>query len=160
MRYLECFVPDLVSIVNLVCNHCNNQYMDFGDNMEDHVRYISSTKHTAAVIFFSLVCSNGEALPLFYLMVATTWNANGYINAMTLTIIPWMRKVARRNLVSSRMGAPPTQPTRCKPSSKKLTFGPSQCGIPRARTLTHWTTVCDGKWRVVCVRLSHRMSQS
>ena len=112
-RYLECFMPDLVSTIDPVCNRHNNQYV------EDHIRYISLTKHVAAVMFLGLVCSNGKALPPVLFDSDYRLIADGYINIMTLTIILWMGKVAgKKNLFSSRTGPPHSQ-QRCMPSSKK-----------------------------------------
>ena len=121
-RYLECFMPDLASMVDLVCNWHNDWYMDFGNNMEYHIRYISSTKHAGTMMFLGLVCSNREVSPLVLFDDGYWLNADKYIDIMTSTIIPWMRWLARRNLFSSRIGPPPKWPTRCRPSSKKIDF--------------------------------------
>ena len=95
-RYPECFAPDLVSMVDLVRNCYNNRYVDFGDNGEDHVWYIFLTKYVAAVMFLCLVCCKGEVLPPVLFDSGYQLNADRYINVMTLTIIPWMRKVAEK----------------------------------------------------------------
>ena len=92
MRYLECLVPDIVSIVDPVRNRCNDQYVDFGDNVEDQVRYISSMKHVPTVIFLGLMCSNGEVLPPILLESSYRLNTDEYIDIMISTIIPWDEK--------------------------------------------------------------------
>ena len=93
-KTFRCFAPDLVSMVDLVRNCCNNWYMDFGDNREDHVRYIFLTKYVVAVMFLCLVCCKGEVLPPVLFDSGYRLNTDRYIDVMTLTIIPWMRKVA------------------------------------------------------------------
>ena len=147
--------------VNLVRNCDNDQYLDFGDNMEDHITYISLTKHVGVVMFLGLVCSNEEISQPILFDSGYQLNIDGYIDVMTSTIIPWMRKVGGKKFVFQQDWAPAHIASKTQVFFKKpLTFGPSKCGLPRAQTLTPWTTVCGGKWRVVHVRLSHRMSKS
>ena len=93
-KYPKCFALNLVSTVNPIHNCCNDWYVDFGDNVENQIRYISSMKHVAAVMFLGLVCSNGKVLPLVLFDSNYRLNVDEYIDIMTLTIIPWMRKVA------------------------------------------------------------------
>ena len=119
-RYPECFAPDLVSTVEPVRNLRNDLYVEFGDNVQDHVRYISSTKHAAAEMLLDLVCSNGEVSPPVVFDGGFWLNADEYIDVMTSTIIPWMRKVAGKKFVFQKDGAPPTRPTRRRSSSKKI----------------------------------------
>ena len=57
------FSDEKTVMVNPVCNHCNNWYMEFDNNMEDHIRYIFLMKHALAVMFLGLVCSNGSLIP-------------------------------------------------------------------------------------------------
>ena len=118
-------------MVDSVRNHCNDWSVDFGDNVEDYVRYSSLTKDVAAVMFLGLVCSNGEVSSPILFDDGYQLNANGCINIMTSTIIPWIRKVVgKKKFVFQQDGA-----SACRPSSKKsLTFGPSQCSLPRAQT--------------------------
>ena len=107
-RYPECgYAPDLVSTLDPVRNRRNDRYVDFGDNVEDHVRYISSTKHAFAVMFLGLVCSNGEVSTPVLFDGGYRLNADGYIDVMTSTIIPWIWKVAgKKNFVFQQDGAP------------------------------------------------------
>ena len=124
-RYPKCFVLNLVSMVNLVHNCCNDQYMDFGNNMEDHVRYIFSTKHVAAVMFLSLVCSNGEVSPPILFDGGYWLNADRHINIMTSTIIPWMRKAAgKKKFVFQQDRAPAHMANKTQAFLKKIDFWP------------------------------------
>ena len=72
-----------------------------------------------------------------------------------------MRKVAgKKKFVFQQDEAPAHMANKMQVFLKKtLTFGPSQCGLPRAQTLTSWTTVCGGEWRVVHVRFSQNVEE-
>ena len=155
----DCFIffsDKKMFMVDPVRNHHNNLYMNFGNNMEHHVRYIFLMKHAATVMFLGLVCSNGEVSPPVLFDGSYQLDAKKYNDIMTLNIIPWMRKVAgKKKFVFQQNGAPTNMANKMQAFLKKtLTFGPSQCGLPRAQTLTPLTTVGGGKWRVVRVRLT------
>ena len=136
-RYPECFAPDLVSTVDPVRNRCNDWYVDFGDNVEDHVRYFSSTKHAAAVLFLALVCSNGEVSPPVLFDGGYRLNADGYIDVMTSTIIPWMRKVAgKKKFVFQQDGAPARAANKTQVFLKqKIDFWPKSMWPPQSPDL-------------------------
>ena len=136
MRYPECFAPDLVSMVDPVCNHCNDRYVDFCNNVEDHIRYIFLMKHVTRVMFLDLVCSNGEILPPILFDSGYQLNANGYINVMTLTIIPWMRKVAgKKKFVFQQDGASTHMANKQAFLKKKFDFWPKSMWPPQSLDL-------------------------
>ena len=136
-RYSECFVPDLVSTVDLVHSSRNNQYVDFGNNVEDQVRYISLTKHAAAVMFLSLVCSSRNVSSLILFDGSFRLNANRYIDIMTLTIIPWMRKVVgKKKFVFQQDRAPAHMTNKMQAFlEKKIDFWPKSMWPPQSLDL-------------------------
>ena len=120
------------STVNPVRNCRNNQYVDFDDNMKDHIRYISSTKHAFTVMFFGLVCSNGEVLPPILFDSGYQLNTNRYNGVLTLTIITWMRKVAGvKKFVFQQDGAPAHMANKTLAFLKKIDFWPLASPEPR-----------------------------
>ena len=137
MRYPECSTPNLVSTFDPVRNCCNDQYVEFGNNMEDHIRYISSMKHMATVMFLSLVCSNKELSPPILFDGGYWLNADRYINVMTSTIIPWMRKIAGKTKFVFQQDGALAQTANMTQAflEKKIDFWPKSMGPPQSPDL-------------------------
>ena len=162
-RYPQCFAPDLVSTVDPVRNRRNDRYVDFGDNVEDHVRYISSTKQAAVVMLLGLMSSNGEVSPPPPVLFdgSCRLNADRYIDVTTSIIIPWIRKAAgKKKFVFQQDGVPTHTANKTQAFLKKIDLWAKSMWPPRVRTLTPWTTVCRDEWRVARVRLGRRTSNS
>ena len=95
---------------------------------------MARSKHPAGAMFLGAVASTGETSPPIWFPEGFRLGANGYIEALRDTLIPWMRQVAqnRGNVPSSSTRTPPlpTGQKKLKISLKKkgLIFGPLRNG--------------------------------
>ena len=72
-------------------------------------RYLARSKHPAGAMFLGAVASTGETSPPIWFPEGFRLGANGYIEALRDTLIPWMRQVALNlgNGPSSSSRTPP-----------------------------------------------------
>ena len=97
-------------MVDPALNPQNDRYIEFySDEEEDEEdeagdgdrrrrssgRYVARSKHPARAMFLGAVASTGETSPPIWFPEGFRLGANGYIDGLRDTLIPWMRQVAQ-----------------------------------------------------------------
>ena len=96
-------------MVDPAFNPQNDRYIEFYSDEEEEEdeagdgdrrrrrssgRYVACSKHPAGAMFLGAVASTGETSPPIWFPEGFRLGANGYIEVLRDTLIPWMRQVA------------------------------------------------------------------
>ena len=89
-------------------NRRNARYVSFdGDTPAYNVRYATSTKHPASLMFLGVVASTGEVSPPIWFKKKERLTAAKYIEILDKKLLPWMVKVAEDHPVGPGGGPSP-----------------------------------------------------